>query len=164
LRSNTSQSAPASQGQREQQQNDSQNGRPQQDSPGQEEVSKAASPWEWAIASVGAVAILSLIAFFIFQGVSGEKAPVDVIIQQQPVVPVKGGYLVPINMRNLGGNTAADLQVEGTLMDRAGNTIETSETTIGYLPPHSTQEGGLFFTENPRQYNLQLRPQGYEVP
>jgi uncharacterized protein (TIGR02588 family) len=63
-----------------------------------------------------------------------------------------------------GGNTAADLQVEGTLMDRAGNIIETSETTIAYLPPHSTQEGGLFFTENPRQYNLQLRPKGYEVP
>jgi uncharacterized protein (TIGR02588 family) len=26
------------------------------------------------------------------------------------------------------------------------------------------EEGGLFFTEDPRQYNLELRPKGYEVP
>jgi uncharacterized protein (TIGR02588 family) len=93
-----------------------------------------------------------------------DKAPVDVVIQQQAIVPVQGGYLVPIQMTNLGANSAEGLEVEGTLMDPAGNTVETSETSIDYLPPHSTTEGGLFFTEDPRQYNLQLRPKGYEVP
>jgi uncharacterized protein (TIGR02588 family) len=164
LRSNTNESAPASQSQEEQQRNGSQSGRPQQNGQTEEEVSKAASPWEWAIAGVGAVAILSLIAFFIFQGMAWDKAPVDVVIQQQAIVPVQGGYLVPIQMTNLGANSAEGLEVEGTLMDRAGNTVEISETSIDYLPPHSTTEGGLFFTEDPRQYNLQLRPKGYEVP
>jgi uncharacterized protein (TIGR02588 family) len=163
LRSNTSQSAPTGQDQ-ERRRSNSQNRWPQQDGQTEEEVSNAASPWEWAIASVGAVAILSLIAFFIFQGMAGEKAPADVVIQQQPVVQVQGGYLVPIQMRNLGGNTAEGLEVEGTLKGRAGTTIETSETTIEYLPPYSKEEGGLFFTKDPRQYNLELRPKGYEVP
>jgi uncharacterized protein (TIGR02588 family) len=163
LRSNTSQSVQTGQDQ-ERRQSNSQNSRPQQDGQTEEEVSNAASSWEWAIASVGAVAILSLIAFFIFQGMVEEKAPADVVIQQQPVVQVQGGYLVPIQMRNLGANTAEGLEVEGTLKGRAGNTIETSETTVEYLPPYSKVEGGLFFTKDPRQYNLELRPKGYEVP
>jgi uncharacterized protein (TIGR02588 family) len=163
LRSNANQSLQTGQDQ-ERRRSNPQNGQPQQEGQAEEEVTNAASSWEWAIASVGAVAILSLIAFFIFQGMVEEKAPADVVIQQQPVVQVQGGYLVPIQMRNLGGNTAEGLEVEGTLKGRAGTTIETSETTIEYLPPYSKKEGGLFFTKDPRQYNLELRPKGYEVP
>jgi uncharacterized protein (TIGR02588 family) len=163
MSSNTSQSARAAPGQ-EQQRNNSQDGRLQQSGQSEEEVSNAASPWEWGIAGVGAIAILSLIAFFIYQGIGGEKTPVDVVIQQQPIIPVQGGYLVPIQMTNRGANSAAGLEVEGELTDRAGATIETSDTTIDYLPPHSNTEAGLFFTKDPRQYNLQLRPKGYEVP
>jgi uncharacterized protein (TIGR02588 family) len=162
LRSNTSQSAPARE--RPEQQSDSQNGRPQQYGQSEEAVSKAASPWEWAIAGVGALAILSLIGFFIFEGIAGGKAPVDVVIQQQPVIPVQDGYLVPIQVRNVGDDTAEGLDIEGTLLDSAGNTIETSETTMDYLPPHSATEGGLFFTKDPRRYSLQLIPKGYEIP
>jgi uncharacterized protein (TIGR02588 family) len=163
VRSNASQNTRAAPGQ-EQQPIDSQDGRPQPNGQSEDEVRDAASPWEWGIAGLGAIAIFSLIGFFIFQGIAGEKTPVDVAIQQQPVVPVPGGYLVPIQIRNLGATTAAGLEVEGELTDRAGSIIETSETTIDYLPPHSSTEAGLFFTRDPRQYNLQVRPKGYEVP
>jgi uncharacterized protein (TIGR02588 family) len=164
VRNDTSQSAPASQSQEQQQRNGSLNGRMQQNGQSEAEISKAASPWEWVIAGAGALAILSLIGFFIYQGIASEKTPVDVVIQPQPVIPVQGGYLVPLQLTNRGANTAEGLEIEGELTDQAGTPVETSETSIDYLPPYSTTEGGLFFTEDPRQYNLQIRPKGYEVP
>ena len=35
---------------------------------------------------------------------------------------------------------------------------------LDYLPPHSKRRGGLFFTRDPRQFELQARAFGYEEP
>ena len=53
--------------------------------------------------------------------------------------------------------------MEGELRSGAGS-VETSDTTIEYVPPHSERKGGLFFTSDPRQHELRLRAKGFEQP
>jgi uncharacterized protein (TIGR02588 family) len=70
---------------------------------------------------------------------------------------------VPFEVRNIGGTAAAALEIEGEL--REGNRIvETSSTTIDYVPGHSTAEGGLFYSADPNRFTVDVRPLGYRVP
>jgi len=43
-------------------------------------------------------------------------------------------------------------------------TLETSETTLDYVPAHSKRQVGLFFTENPAVYTLVLSLAGKRLP
>ena len=45
-----------------------------------------------------------------------------------------------------------------------GKVVEKSSTTIQWVPAHAERQGGLFFSRNPLDYELKLRPQGYERP
>ncbi len=77
--------------------------------------------------------------------------------------PVSGGYLVEVRLRNVGDATAAKLKVRGLLMN-GQQAVEDSEATFDYLPRRSEREGGLFFTNNPQDYQLVIRAEGYEKP
>ncbi|HKU53017.1 MAG TPA: hypothetical protein VJQ25_11150, partial [Nitrospira sp.] len=93
----------------------------------------------------------------------GDSSPPDVTVEIDRIVPAQNGFLVEFRLINEGGRTAAGLTVEGML--RNGTEIlETSNTTVEYLPSHSERAGGLFFTLDPRAYDLQLRATGYETP
>lgn len=58
---------------------------------------------------------------------------------------------------------AAPLAVEGKLTGENGR-VEMGETIIDYVPSHSYRQGGLFFSQDPRKYPLQLRAKGYAAP
>jgi uncharacterized protein (TIGR02588 family) len=71
--------------------------------------------------------------------------------------------LVEFRALNEGGRTAAGLTIEGELRNGT-KVVESSDTTLEYLPSHSERSGGLFFTADPREYQLELRAKGYETP
>jgi uncharacterized protein (TIGR02588 family) len=120
-------------------------------------------PWEWAVALLGLVLILGSIVFLTYQVVAGDDSPPDVLIYADAILPVTSGYLVQIRAVNQGGSTAAALRIEGTLRGESSS-VETSQTVIDYVPAHSYRKGGLFFTQDPRRFNLQLRAKGYAEP
>lgn len=119
--------------------------------------------WMWGIGLLGLLFILSSIGLALYEAVLGDSTPPDVKVQVEEIIPATNGFLVEFRVLNEGGSTAAGLMVEGIL--RNGNeVIESSNTTLDYLPSHSERQGGLFFTQDPRQYDLQLRALGYEMP
>ncbi len=79
------------------------------------------------------------------------------------ITPTSNGYLVEFLAINQGETTAKGLIIEGQLTE-GGQEVEKSETTLDYIPARSEREGGLFFTENPEQFEMQLRALGYEEP
>ena len=119
--------------------------------------------WMWGIALLGLVLVLGSIMFMIYEAVTGDTSPPDVLVQVEFIEDSGSGFLVMFRTINEGGSTAAGLTIEGTLMNGTEN-VETSNTTIEYLPSHSERKGGLFFTLDPRQYDLELRATGYEEP
>ena len=119
--------------------------------------------WEWIVAAVGLVLVAGVIGFLLYEAFSGERLPPDVKLSVESVVQTRNGFLVRITAVNEGGMTAEGVIIEGEL--RSGSEVlERSRTTIDYLPPGSEKRGGLFFTRDPRRFDLQVRPLGYEEP
>ncbi|HSL46446.1 MAG TPA: hypothetical protein VK897_23630 [Anaerolineales bacterium] len=119
--------------------------------------------WMWSIGLLGLLLILGSIGFALYEAAAGDSSPPDVSVEVQGIVPGRNGFLVEFRVINEGGRTAAGLTLEGELRDGV-EIVETSDTTIEYLPSHSEREGGLFFRLDPRQYELQLRAEEYETP
>jgi uncharacterized protein (TIGR02588 family) len=119
--------------------------------------------FEWLMAIVGLILVVGSIGYLLYQAVKGDAMPPDISFEVTLISPISNGYLVNFRAMNQGDVTAKGLMVEGQLTD-AGQEIETSETSLDYMPSHSEREGGLFFTQDPRQFELQLRAVGYEQP
>ena len=119
--------------------------------------------WMWAIGLLGLVLVVGSIGFALYEAAVGDSSPPNVTVQFEGVVPAQNGFLVEFRVINEGGTTAAGLTVEGELRNGA-EIVETSDTTLDYVPSHSERQGGLFFTMDPQQYELQLRAKGYETP
>jgi len=118
--------------------------------------------WVWGIACLGLVFVLGSIVFVVREAVEGSSPP-DVTVHAGTILPIRNGFLVEFLAINEGGSTAEGLTVEGYLR-RENEKVETSTTTVDYVPAHSRREGGLFFTADPRQHELRLRATGYEKP
>jgi uncharacterized protein (TIGR02588 family) len=119
--------------------------------------------WEWIVAGIGFMLVASVIGFLFYEAIAGSQLPPDVKLSVDSVVQTRNGYLAKITAINEGGMTAAGVVIEGELR-RGTELVERSWTTIDYLPPRSEQRGGLFFTRDPRHFELQVRPSGYVEP
>jgi uncharacterized protein (TIGR02588 family) len=119
--------------------------------------------WEWIVAAIGLVLVASVIGFLLYEAIAGSRLPPDVKLSVDSVVQIRNGFLAKITAVNEGGITAEGVDIEGELK-RGTETIERSRTTIDYLPPRSEKKAGLFFTQDPRQLDLQVRSFGYEEP
>ena len=124
---------------------------------------KDAPLWMWGIALLGLALVLGSIAFTLYEAAAGDSSPPDVTVRVDSILQTRNGFLVEFRAINEGGSTAEGLIVEGELRNGT-ESVETSNTTIEYVPSHSEREGGLYFTSDPRQYELRLRAKGYEKP
>ena len=124
---------------------------------------KDAPPWMWGLGFLGLALTLGSVGFLLYEAAAGDNSPPDVSVRVEAVVPNRNGFLVRLRAVNEGGSTAAGLTVVGELVS-GGQSVETSDTVIEYLPPHSEREAGLFFTRDPRGHELRLRAKGYEKP
>ena len=118
---------------------------------------------EWIVAAIGAVLVIGVIGFMVYQAVAGDTSPPNISIQTRAIHESENGFLVEVTVINQGGQTAGGLLIEGELSD-GEEAIETSQATLSYVPAQSQRSSGLFFTEDPRQHALKVRALGYETP
>jgi uncharacterized protein (TIGR02588 family) len=138
---------------------------PERDKGGKAPIRSApdTSTAEWIVAAVSALLVLGVIGFLVYEGVAAPKTPPDVTIQIDSVQRAGPGFLVTFRARNSGRNTAADVIIEGELLDDSGR-VESAETMIDYVPGGGQQHAGLYFTRDPRSLKLRLRAHGYRDP
>lgn len=118
---------------------------------------------EWLVALFGLVLVAGSIGFMAYTAIFADDPPPDILVAVEDIARTESGYRVRIRAFNRGGSTGAEVTVEANLK-RGGETVETGELTFDYLPPHSERSGGLFFTEDPRTLDLDLRAKGYREP
>ena len=119
--------------------------------------------WEWLLAAAGVLLIVGVMSAMIYRGaVSGDRPPAFEL-SVGGISRSGDGYVATFKVRNLGAETAANLGVEGKLTQR-GQEVETAATSLTYIPGDSEREGGLFFRNDPGQFELELRATGYEKP
>jgi uncharacterized protein (TIGR02588 family) len=118
---------------------------------------------EWIVAALSVALVLAVIGFLIYEGVRSPATPPEVTIEVDSIQSAGPGYLVLLRAMNRGRSTAADLLVEGVL-DADSGRVETSQTTIDYVPAGGEQRAGLYFAHDPRRLRLRLRAHGYQEP
>jgi uncharacterized protein (TIGR02588 family) len=121
------------------------------------------SVWEKVTALIGLLLVVSSIGFIIYQALWGNESSPDVKIKIESIQQVSNGYLVEFTSKNQGGSTLAGVVVQGQLK-QGEKKIETSQTTIDFIPANSVRKGGFFFKNNPEQYQLEARSLGYQQP
>jgi uncharacterized protein (TIGR02588 family) len=119
--------------------------------------------WMWGIAALGLLLVAASIAFMLYEAAAGDSSHADISVQVDTTLPTRNGYLVKFRAVNQGGSTVEGLTIEGVLRN-GSEVMETSDTVLEWVPAHSEREGGLFFTADPRLFQLHLRAKGYENP
>jgi uncharacterized protein (TIGR02588 family) len=132
-------------------------------SSGNTQEAQAIPTLEWIMGAIGLVMVAGVLGILLYTGVSEDHPLPDVKLSVDGISRVRNGYVVRVTATNEGGLTAEGVIVEGEL--RNGTDLaERSQTEIAFLPSHSKKRAGLFFSRDPNQFELKLRPHGYEEP
>ena len=119
---------------------------------------------EWVASGIGLVLTLSMLGLLLREALSGEAGQLPAIeVAIRRIAPAGSGFVVEIEAVNGSGGTAAGVEIEGQLKS-GGATIETSSAVIDYVPGHSRRSGGLFFREDPRRHQIEVRALGFQTP
>jgi uncharacterized protein (TIGR02588 family) len=118
---------------------------------------------EWIVAAIGLLLVAGAIGFMVYKAISDKETPPTLSVSVESIAPINKGYLVKFRVKNTGDLTAASLTIEGELKNGA-ESVETSTAMLTYAPSHSEREGGLYFSKNPNEYQLEINPKGYEKP
>ncbi|WP_029008015.1 hypothetical protein [Azospirillum halopraeferens] len=118
---------------------------------------------EWAVAGLGCLLVAGVIGYLFYLAVFVPDEPPDIVASVQRVADTRTGYRIDIRTVNMGGTTAAEVKVEGTLSHR-GQPVETGDATIDFVPPGSERTVSLTFRRDPRTHELDVRTVGFRTP
>ena len=106
--------------------------------------------------SLSLAVVLGLVALVSYQHFArGSEPPtIEVTPQLDAVRRAGDAYYVPVEIKNRGGRTAADLRVQVTLRPSQGEQQEPAELLILFLPAGGTAHGTVVFHEQPSQERL----------
>lgn len=119
--------------------------------------------WSWLASAIGLILVVGSSGFLINQSLNARHLPPEFTVKARPPIKVANGYLVRIQIKNVGDEVAAALLVEGELKN-GEKTIESSSATIDYLPSQSHRNAGLFFSKDPSSFELKIQPKSYVEP
>ncbi len=126
---------------------------------GEEPKDKGTSLLESISAAIGLVIAVVLLGFIAMDAVRTPDRPPILTVTPAGIVAGQGTYVVEVEVANASRRTAAAVSIEGTLKE-GGQTVETSSTSLSFVPGHSERKAGLIFTRDPRRYTLETRATG----
>lgn len=118
---------------------------------------------EWIVAAIGLILVVGTIVFMLYEGLTSKNTPPDFTTEIERIDAVNAGFIVKFKLTNNGEQTASGVNVEGELKN-GGESVETSDVTFDYAPSKSETKGGLFFKNDPEQFQLEIRAKGYAEP
>ncbi len=118
---------------------------------------------EWFVGIVGIILVVGTIGFMIYKALTSKNTPPDFTTKIERIDMADSGYLVVFKLINTGEQTAAGVNVEGELTN-GGESVEKSSVTFDYTPSKSEVKGGLFFKNDPQQFQIEIRAKGYTKP
>jgi len=118
---------------------------------------------EWITGFIGAVLVAATLGFLVYRAITSDGQPPVMEFTPLSITEAGDGYLVIFSVRNVGGETAASLVVEGAL-HAGGDPIEARTATLSYVPPGAQRQGGFYFSHDPDDYALRFRALSYDTP
>jgi uncharacterized protein (TIGR02588 family) len=118
---------------------------------------------EWISGGVGLLITLGTLAFLASRAFTSPEVTPQLTAEIDRIVPGGGGFTVEITVRNGSQATAAEVQIEGTLVEE-GRELRKSVATLDYVPGHSARRASLVFDVPAAQNALSVRVVGYREP
>jgi uncharacterized protein (TIGR02588 family) len=127
-------------------------------------VVKPAKNWlEWSVFAAGLVLVLGTLGFLVRESFVAAGGPPEVVARLGPAKAAAGGFMVPVEVRNMGQDTAEDVQVT-VILELPQGDPEEAVLAIAFLPRDSRRDGWVTFQNDPRRGTLRLGPIAFEVP
>lgn len=127
-------------------------------------MAKPEKNWlEWTVFAVGLVLVLGTLGFLVRESLGAAGGTPEVVARLGPPKASAGGYMVPVEVANLGKGTAEDVKVTVVLEPPEGEP-EEAELDIAFLPRDSRRNGWVTFRSDPSRGTLRLGPMAFEVP
>lgn len=123
-----------------------------------EEVSR----YEWLAAALGAIVFIGLVGYFGREALRDEPGPPDIAVQVDSVTRASAGWIAHLSATNSGG-AATSVRIVGELT-RGDTVVETSDVALDLIGRRSTQSVGLYFSLDPAQHVLRVRPVSFVMP
>ena len=111
---------------------------------------------EWVMGGLGLLIVLAALGVILVEA-AGPRDPARLEARLESARPEGGGWLAEVEVANAGDETAAGVEVEGTLGD------EAASATIDYVPAHGRERVMLSFDGDPRA-GLELSVHGWSEP
>jgi len=119
---------------------------------------------EWSVFAVSGLVLLFVFGYLGYHAWTSEGEPADIDIQLGESRPQDGRYVLPLTLRNRGGQSVQDVEVEVNLL-AGGVTTETAAITMPFLPRQSARGGWIVFDSDPAQAEeIEALIVGYVAP
>ena len=118
---------------------------------------------EWTVFAISLVLVLATLGFLVRESIVGDGGPPEVVARLGEARPSESGYLIPVEVANLGQTTAEDVLVP-IFLDLPEGKREEAELNIAFLPRDSKRNGWVSFRDDPRRGTLRLGAIAFEVP
>lgn len=118
---------------------------------------------EWITGLCATLIVLAITGWVLLEAITSADRPPELSVRILAINPVPGGWRVMFEVENTGDQAAAAVQLKASLVDGT-KPMEEAELTLDYVAGESTARGGLFFTNNPAEYHLQIAPTGFTDP
>jgi uncharacterized protein (TIGR02588 family) len=122
------------------------------------------SALEIVASGTGLLLTLAMLAFIGWEALTRPgDVPPAVTVEARQVTQGEGVWVLEFEATNHTPVTAANVRILGTL-SRDGGEVESGEAVLDYVPGGSSVRGGLFFSADPRGFEVELRALGYSDP
>jgi uncharacterized protein (TIGR02588 family) len=119
---------------------------------------------EWAVFWAGLALLLAVAGALLHDAVTGGDGPPEITVSLGPPEPTRGGFRVPVEIRNDGAETAVAPQIEVVLHGPGSAVREQATLELDYLPRHSQREGAVTLRSDPRRGRIEAHVLGYQLP
>lgn len=118
---------------------------------------------EWIVFAVSLVLVLGTLGFLVRESLVATGGPPEVVVRLGQPRVAAGGFMVPVEVANLGKGTAEDVKVT-VILELSQTEREEADLDIAFLPRDSRRNGWVTFRSDPRRGTLRLGPIAFEVP
>lgn len=131
----------------------------------QDQQSQGRTTVEWITLGISVMIVASLVGLITYLYVSGGSTPAVIEVKPQfdQIRQVQDQYYLPIEIRNVGGETAEEVTVQISLVSANGQTASV-EVTIDFLAGHGRMKATVAFSEDPRQGEVMVDVVSYLEP
>ncbi|HJU65463.1 MAG TPA: hypothetical protein VJ596_07285 [Gemmatimonadaceae bacterium] len=119
---------------------------------------------EWSVFAGSLVLVLATIGYLVAESIARPPSPPEIRATIGTVRATDAGFLLPVTVRNTGGQTAENVVIE-VLVETSGELVERAELSFAFLPRGATREGWVVLRRDPRSAaSVTARAKGFETP